>query len=235
MSAVALLFIVSSAAAYSSLECDSPELRHSTKVDVAVCVAQCLDLDFQATKNCSYSSHTGKVIVKYENFQKDGCTKCVLDWKNFQMYKTTAGLFQLVTNQKCGKKIDYGIAIPTDSDLAGMSCGIIWPLERHWLPKDWDEVRCVIESLPEDVQRIGKLRLAAYRSSCSKEFFFCTTDTPRSLRKSFLFEELNNQTLAQNGTCAIFDFKIKNKKAVDVRLRAADCKEKAFNLCELEV
>ncbi|XP_065331832.1 uncharacterized protein LOC135934191 [Cloeon dipterum] len=118
--------------------------------------------------------------------------------------------------------------------MAAMLCGIIWQSERHWLPKDFDEVRCIIETLPESIQRIGKLRLVAYRSSCSKEFFFCTTDTPRSLRKSFLFEELNNQTLAPNATCALFDFKVKNKKAVDVSLRATDCKEKAYTVCELE-
>ncbi|CAB3373193.1 Hypothetical predicted protein [Cloeon dipterum] len=173
-------------------------------------------------------------IVKYDNIQKNGCPKCNLPLKNLQTYKVLAGLSTPTVHLVCGKRIEFGhTVVATDFDMPSLFCGIIWPNTKHWLPKDYDEVRCIIESLPPDIQKLGRLRVQVYKSNCSEEFFFCSVDTPRSLRNSFLSPELNKtKTAFPDASCAFFEYNIRQKKAVDVRLNVTSCKEKAFSLCE---
>ncbi|XP_065348458.1 uncharacterized protein LOC135945031 [Cloeon dipterum] len=214
--------------------CRTPEKIHSRKVSIGTCIASCLELDSQAAR-CSFNPTTGKAIEKYDNLQKDGCPKCYLALQNYQTYKVAVGLFEHRWASICEKRINFGaVAISADFDTSSMVCGMIRTNIKHWLPNDYNEVRCIIEGLPEGYQKLGRLRLMVYKSECSKDFFFCSTDTPRSLKRSFLGAELNvNQTTVyQNGTCAFFEFKMQQKKAVDVKLKTADCKERAFLICE---
>ncbi|CAB3378434.1 Hypothetical predicted protein [Cloeon dipterum] len=213
--------------------CQQPEHVHSRRVGLATCIAACLQLNTIST-NCSFNVTTGRAIEKYNNLQEDGCPKCYLALQNYQSFKIAIRFLEKRSIFICGKKISFGTApLLGDYDSVSMICGMIEPNNNHWMPKNYDEVRCMIEGLPENIQKLGKLRVLVYKSACSKEFFFCSTDTPRSLRKSFLGAELNgNQTVFQDGTCAIFEYKMKQKKAVDLRLKITDCKEKAYLFCE---
>ncbi|CAB3377909.1 Hypothetical predicted protein [Cloeon dipterum] len=214
--------------------CQLSDKNPLNKVSVATCIADCLELDSNFAR-CSFNATTGKAIENYENFQIDGCPKCFLPLQSFAGYKAYVDILQKRSISICGKIINYAPkSLGAKYDGSSMVCGMILPNMKHWLPKDYNEVRCIIEGLPENIQTMGKLRVMVYKSECSKEFFFCSTDTPRSLRKSFLDAELNgNQTTAFiNGTCAYFEFNMQEKKAMNVQLKIARCKEVAYMICE---
>ncbi|CAB3380885.1 Hypothetical predicted protein [Cloeon dipterum] len=209
----------------------------ASKVSIASCIASCLELDSK-WNSCSYNSTSGKPQERYNNIQKNGCPKCNLPLKNFKSYNALFKMAAQISHPICGKILDFThITSSSNYEMSSMICGMVWPDTKHWLPKSYDEVRCVIEALPPEVRVVGKLRLPVYKSNCSKEFFLCTVDTPRSIKKSFLNEELNgNTTIFQNTTaCALFEFKNDPKKAPDFRLKITDCNEAAFTLCEKDV
>ncbi|XP_065335944.1 uncharacterized protein LOC135936879 [Cloeon dipterum] len=215
--------------------CEKPDIIHNRKVQVASCIAVCLGLNSESPR-CNYSSSNGKAIEMYNNFQPNGCPKCYLPpAQNLALKRVSLSLAQSRWITACGKRINYSpVGISVVYDETSTICGLALPGMRHWLPRDYNEVACVIENMPENVQNSGRLRVTVYKSACSKEFFFCSTDTPRSIRKSFMAAELNNGNLTvfQNRTCAYFEFKMQQKKAVDIRLTTSDCMDKSFLLCE---
>ncbi|CAB3380572.1 Hypothetical predicted protein [Cloeon dipterum] len=205
------------------------------KMSVARCIAECLELISQPDR-CRFDASTGKALEKFNNLQKDGCPKCYYPFEKYETFKAIAGLAKRINTTICGKKLNYGaLGIGSVFEFGLMDCSTTGREKMHWLPMDYNEVRCIIEGLPEKIQKLGKLRVLVYKSVCSKEFFFCATENPRSLRGSFLAAELNKTHPAYpNGTCAHFEYKMQQKKVVDIRLEIADCREKVYMFCELK-